>query len=211
MQNQSSSHTQNPPSGRGGFLSLSFSHLEFFVVGLRSVKISVTKVPENIENYRGPGFLAVVLFGSFPAPSPLSSQQVVSLSRSSCVSKFELTEGKGEGGGGTARKPGPLLIIQYSLLVTIDQTKSRSRLQYFMSFCRILSTLCSHVVFHNVPHFSRGRQKSGTKSTSYNRRSGTKCNPPSTFCPALLKSAKNIVNKVIYPVLYCPLFPTKIC
>ncbi len=32
-----------------------------------------------------------------------------------------------------------------------------------------------------------------------------------TFCPALLKSAKNIVNKLIYPVLYCPLFPTKIC
>jgi hypothetical protein len=79
-----------------------------------------------------------------------------------------------------------------------------------MFFCRILSTLCSHVVFHNIPHIFRGWQKSGTKSTSYNR-SGTKCKTPSTFGPALLKSAKNIVNKVIYPVLYCPLFPTKIC
>jgi len=56
-----------------------------------------------------------------------------------------------------------------------------------MSFCRILSTLYSHVVFHNIPHFSRGRQNSGTKSTSQNRRRGT-------FCPALLKSAKQIVN-----------------
>jgi hypothetical protein len=37
---------------------------------------------------------------------------------------------------------------------------------FFMSFCRILSTLCSHVVFHIVPHFSRGRQKSGTTSTA---------------------------------------------
>jgi hypothetical protein len=36
----------------------------------------------------------------------------------------------------------------------------------FMSFCRILPTLCSQVVFHNVPHFSRGWQKSGTKSTA---------------------------------------------
>ncbi len=35
----------------------------------------------------------------------------------------------------------------------------------FMSFCRILSTLCSRAVFHNVPHFSGRRQKSGTKST----------------------------------------------
>ena len=24
-----------------------------------------------------------------------------------------------------------------------------------MSFCRILSTLCSHVVFHNLPHFGK--------------------------------------------------------
>ncbi len=39
-------------------------------------------------------------------------------------------------------------------------------IKYFMSFCRILSTLCRQVVFHIVPHFSRGRQKRGTKSTS---------------------------------------------
>ncbi len=25
----------------------------------------------------------------------------------------------------------------------------------FMSFCRILSTLCSQVVFHNIPHFGK--------------------------------------------------------
>jgi hypothetical protein len=37
--------------------------------------------------YRGPGFLAVVRFGSSPPPLPsLVSQQIVSLSQSSCVS-----------------------------------------------------------------------------------------------------------------------------
>ena len=34
-----------------------------------------------------------------------------------------------------------------------------------MSFCHILSTLCSQVVFHNLPQFSRGRQNNGMKST----------------------------------------------
>ena len=41
----------------------------------------------------------------------------------------------------------------------------KCRFFYFMSFCRILSTLCRQVVFHIVPHFSRGGQKCGTKST----------------------------------------------
>ncbi len=29
------------------------------------------------------------------------------------------------------------------------------RLPYFMSFCRILSTLCSQVVFHYIPHLGK--------------------------------------------------------
>jgi hypothetical protein len=37
---------------------------------------------------------------------------------------------------------------------------------FFMSFRRIFSTLCRQVVFHNVPHFSRGGQKSGHKKYS---------------------------------------------
>ncbi len=74
---------------------------------------------------RGPGFLAVVIWPfSRPllTPSP-SRQQVVSLSQSSCVSSDELTDGRGGGGVSgeepnhtTARKSGPLYIIQYSLL-----------------------------------------------------------------------------------------------
>ncbi len=61
--------------------------------------------------YRGPG----------------SSEQVVSLSKSSCVSPVKLTAGRereGDKGVGeeanhmTASKPGPLQIIQYSLLGT---------------------------------------------------------------------------------------------
>ncbi len=50
-----------------------------------------------------------------------------------------------------------------------------------MSFCRILYTLCSQVIFHKV---QRKIAVSGTKSKI-----------PSTFSPALLKSAKQIVNK----------------
>ncbi len=44
---------------------------------------------------RGPGFLAVIWFGSTPTPFPLSHQQVATLSQSSCVSLIELTDGRG--------------------------------------------------------------------------------------------------------------------
>ncbi len=73
--------------------------------------------------YRGPGFLAVARFGSSTTPSPLSRRKVVSLSQSSCVSPVVLTHGKGgwekvgeEPNHTTARKPGLLSIIQYSLM-----------------------------------------------------------------------------------------------
>jgi hypothetical protein len=45
--------------------------------------------------YRGPGFLAVIWFN----PLPLSRQQVVSLSQSSCVFPVELTKGRGRAWG----------------------------------------------------------------------------------------------------------------
>ncbi len=48
--------------------------------------------------YRVPGFLAVVT--SSPHPIPLSRQQVVSLSQSSCVLPVELTDGRGWEGVG---------------------------------------------------------------------------------------------------------------
>jgi hypothetical protein len=51
--------------------------------------------------YRGPGFLAVALFGSSPPlPSPLSRQQVVSLSQSTCVVCRRSSLLTGEVGGG---------------------------------------------------------------------------------------------------------------
>jgi len=52
--------------------------------------------------FRGPGFLAIVSFGSFPPP--LSPQQVVSLSQSSWVSLVELTDGRQGVGGGEGAK-----------------------------------------------------------------------------------------------------------
>jgi hypothetical protein len=44
--------------------------------------------------YRGPGFLAVILFGSSLTPPPISHRKVVSLSRPSCTSPAKLTDGR---------------------------------------------------------------------------------------------------------------------
>ncbi len=50
---------------------------------------------ESIEwSYRGPGYLVVVSFGSSPTPSPLSRQQLVSLSQSYCVSPLEFNSAR---------------------------------------------------------------------------------------------------------------------
>ncbi len=71
-----------------------------------------------------------------------------------------------------------LLAFYYNFLFNISVINVRKCVQnvcqifvrlcakLFMSFCRILSTLCSQVIFPNVPHLSRGQQKSGTKSRS---------------------------------------------
>ncbi len=79
--------------------------------------------------YRGSGSLAVVYNNALnTSPSPLSRQQVVSLSPLSCVSPGEICDRSRlrERLGGmveepnhtTARKPGPLQINQCSLVVT---------------------------------------------------------------------------------------------
>ncbi len=63
--------------------------------------------------YRGPGILEFVWFGSSPIPFPPSCSAF-------CVPPVELPNGRrGRGVGWTAaRKPGPLKIIQYSLVYT---------------------------------------------------------------------------------------------
>jgi hypothetical protein len=71
--------------------------------------------------YRGPGILASYNLAPPPSPLPVPRQQVYSFSPSSCVSPVELTDGRGgeeveeEPNPTTARKPGLLYIIQYSL------------------------------------------------------------------------------------------------
>jgi hypothetical protein len=77
------------------------------------IVVQVRLETEYITYYRVPGFFAVVWFDSFPSHPP--GQQVVSLSRSSCVSPVELilTRECGEGRGKepnytTVRKPGPI-------------------------------------------------------------------------------------------------------
>jgi hypothetical protein len=56
--------------------------------------------------YSGPGFLAVVRCGSWSPPPPLSRQQAVSLSLSSCRSLVEFTDRqeRGREGGGLGAK-----------------------------------------------------------------------------------------------------------
>ncbi len=78
--------------------------------------------------HRGLGLLAVVWFGSFPLLFTLSRKQAVSLSQSSCMSPVVLL-----GGGGsnhtTARKPGPLWCIKYSLTMTRWSWQERAEAQ----------------------------------------------------------------------------------
>ncbi len=58
--------------------------------------VDVCHSREYLMIYRGPGFLAVVRFGSSPTPShPLFPQPLVSLSQSSCLSPVDLTDGRG--------------------------------------------------------------------------------------------------------------------
>jgi hypothetical protein len=77
--------------------------------------------------YRGLGFLAVVLF-VFP-PTPLSRQQVVALSQSSCLSPVQHTTGEGGGGGGREAKSyereKSLASIHYSILSVRSPPPSR--------------------------------------------------------------------------------------
>ncbi len=50
------------------------------------------------------------------------------------------------------------VILNYGsrfLLFIIENSRNFRKSQYFMSFCRILSTLCIEVVFHNLPHFGK--------------------------------------------------------
>jgi len=49
-----------------------------------------------------------------------------------------------------------MLLSEQSLaIITVFKETSRNFIIIFMSFCRILSTLCSQIVFHNVPHFGK--------------------------------------------------------
>ncbi len=76
----------------------------------------------HTEISRRPGFVAVVWLAPPPPPRPISYEQVISLSQSFCVMPFSLSGGRGGGRWGepihmTTRKPGPLSVIQYSLVI----------------------------------------------------------------------------------------------
>ncbi len=93
--------------------------------------------------YRGPGFLAVVWYGSFPTPIPPLSRQKARPGRlrkrdySILADRWE-GEGVGEEPN-QARKPGPLQIIQYSLGVWIPwQTATVHVKSYLNSIFKFL-------------------------------------------------------------------------
>ncbi len=76
------------------------AHTLTFWGRLAFVYTTFTVTREYWRIHRVPGFLAVVWFGSFQIPSPLSREQVFSLSQSSCVSPVELSDTRRGGGGG---------------------------------------------------------------------------------------------------------------
>jgi hypothetical protein len=82
----------------------SFTHLKRIRLSRRRIIwLLPNTLPAHLPSviYRGPGFLAVVLYGSSPPPPRPSPgmQQAVSHSRSSFVSPVELTYGGGRGWG----------------------------------------------------------------------------------------------------------------
>jgi len=49
----------------------------------------------------------------------------------------------------------PIYTIDAVQILTFLRKTIENCKNVFMSFCRILSTLCSQIVFHNVPHFGK--------------------------------------------------------
>jgi hypothetical protein len=71
--------------------------------------------------YRGPGFLVVVRLWLHAHPITLSRQQARPAAHRKTEKERRLADGRGGGANQmTARKPGPLKIIQYSLRHTIQ-------------------------------------------------------------------------------------------
>jgi hypothetical protein len=75
--------------------------------------------------YPGPGFLAVVWFGSCPTPSPLFfRQQILSFSQSSCVSPVEaLTDGREKEGMGEKCETGRFESWTFCILVVLNRER----------------------------------------------------------------------------------------
>jgi len=76
--------------------------------------------------YRGPGFLAVLLSASRPPPFSLFWQQVVSLFQFSCVSPFELADGRGRRGWAWSQiilLRESMVLYNQSILSTRDYTQ----------------------------------------------------------------------------------------
>ncbi len=89
--------------------------------------------------YRRPGFLAIVWFGSSPIPFPLSRQQVVSLSHTSCASSVHRAFWR-EGGGGVVKsydKEKAWSSINYSILPGVQHARS----------CEYCFEDCTHLAF----------------------------------------------------------------
>jgi hypothetical protein len=78
-------------------------HLIFTFCFYASRSWSSYSAQRVLKIYKGPSSLVVVWSGSSPTPSPLSRQQVVSLSQSSCESPVQLTDGRRGGGRRWAR------------------------------------------------------------------------------------------------------------
>jgi hypothetical protein len=101
------------------------------------------QVGHNNLRYRGPGFLAVVIFRSTPTPSPLSRQKAGPATHRKTEKERQLVDGRGRKRVGvepnhtTARKPGPLKLL--TPLLMYSYAVGNSQLPVFHPFLSDIS------------------------------------------------------------------------
>ncbi len=109
--------------GEGHTVQCSLCVLFSLEKDLKVINAQYTDSLRVMNDFRGPGFFAVVWFRSFPISlPPVPSASCLSFSVFQCASLVEITEGEGVGeepNYTTARNPGLLLFDQYSLPLVI--------------------------------------------------------------------------------------------
>ncbi len=116
-----------------------------------SLRSSILYTREYWMIYRGPDFLAVAWFASSSSPSPSSlvMQQVVALSRSSCLSPVELTDRGGGWGRSQIIRQREYQVI-YKSFNTLCFTPNRCLDKLLSCFRLVVQYLCESISLSSV-------------------------------------------------------------